>query len=123
MGWSEKLICDTRGSSASVGSSGFARSTASLRSAIASSIFAFAENSAVICETPSLEKEEILLMFSTFAIESSIFAVTNFSISSAEAPGSTVVTMPIGISTSGADSFGIAIIDTRPATIAEPIRR
>lgn len=64
----------------------------------------------MIIETPSREEEVILSIFSTLPISLSNLFVINFSVSSADAPRSTVETTPTGITTSGDDSFGI---DTR----------
>ncbi len=74
-----------------------------------------AMNCAVIIETPCCDVEVTSSMFATFRTAGSSLSVTSFSTSAAVAPGSTVVTIPIGITTSGVDSFGIAINAYMPA--------
>ena len=98
MGWSTKLTSETSGSSASSGSSGTILSTSSLRSWMEVFRSASASNSATMLESPSREVEVREARFSRLPESPrSILSVTSSSTSSADAPGSMVVTMPTGI--------------------------
>jgi hypothetical protein len=98
-----------------------ALSTASLRSWIDLSIFAWALNWAVTIDIPSRDDEVTLSIFSRLITSSSTLSVISFSVSSAEAPRRTVLTIPTGIMTSGADSFGIATREYKPVTTKKNI--
>ncbi len=65
-------------------------------------------------DMPSAELEVTFETFSTLNTRSSILFVTSCSTSLAEAPGSTVVMIPIGMTIAGDDSLGIAIAEYAP---------